>query len=408
MPMPRRHPVRLVATILVALASAVALAAADPPDVRAARERIAAIGRAATCVVDPEGRLTEITIPDGSAVTADDVALIGRLSDLVKLRILDCRALDDDMVSSLRGLRGLEVLALTNTGMTDAGALTIAEAFPGLTELDLSSNTNLTGAAMKSIASLVKLERLSLVQTRFNDLQTRRLAKLVKLQALDLRGNMEAGDLTLAVVAGLPRLRGLKHRSTIVSDEGLAALAGSTSLEALLAQDFAITSASGAHLAAIPSLTSLEIFRCQGFGSEGVLALAPLKKLTRLTLRDLPEVGDAALSVLGELPVLERLTLHELASVGDEGLAHVASARSLVALDIWSLPGMTDRSVAAIASLPNLRELSIRETGVSEAAVDTILAMPNLTTLTLKNGALSREAVARLSARKWTKLDLGR
>jgi Leucine-rich repeat (LRR) protein len=408
MPMPRSYPVRVVATVLVAIASAVVVAAADPADVRAARERIAAIGGAAACGVDAEGRVTEITIPDGSAVTADDVALFGRLMDLVKLRILDCRALDDDMVATLGGLRGLEVLALTNTGMTDAGARTIADSFPGLVELDLSSNTNLTGAAMKSIAALVKLERLSLVQTRFNDLQTRRLAKLVELQALDLRGNMEAADLTLAVVAGLPRLRGFKHRSTIVSDEGLAALARSTSLEALLAQDFAITNASGAHLAAIPSLTSLEMFRCQGFGSEGVLALAPLKKLNRLTLRDLPEVGDPALAVLGELPALERLTLHELASVGDEGLAHLATARNLVALDIWSLPRMTDRSLDAIASLPKLRELSIRETGVTEAAVDRILGMPNLTTLTLKNGALSPEAGARLSARKWAKLDIAR
>jgi len=326
----------------------------------------------------------------------------------VKLRILDCRTLDDEMVATLRGLRGLEALALTNTGMTDAAVRTIAESFPGLVDLDLSSNTNLTGAAMQSIATLGKLERLTLVQTRFNDLQTRRLARLGELRALDLRGNMEAGDLTLGVVGGLPHLRGFKHRSTIVSDDGLAALARSTSLEALFAQDFAITNAAGAHLATIPALASLEIFRCQGFGTEGVLALAPLKKLSRLTLRDLPEVGDPALAVLGELPALERLTLHELASVGDEGLAHLAGARNLVALDIWSLPRMTDRSLDAIASLPKLRELSIRETGVTEAAVDTILAMPNLTTLTLKNGVLSPEAVARLSARKWARLDLAR
>jgi hypothetical protein len=69
---------------------------------------------------------------------------------------------------------------------------------------------------------------------------------------------------------------------------------------------------------------------------------------------------------------------------------------------------MSDRSLDAIASLPKLRELSIRETGVTEAAVDRILAMPNLTTLTLKNGALSPEAVTRLSARKWAKLDIAR
>ncbi|RLS44459.1 MAG: hypothetical protein DWH83_02600 [Planctomycetota bacterium] len=284
---------------------------------------------------------------------------------------------------------------------------TIAASFPGLIELDLSSNTNLTGAAMKSIATIAGLERLSLVQTRFNDLNTRRLSKLTELKALDLRGNMEAGDMTLGVVGGLPKLKALKHRSTVVTDEGMAQLAESQSLESLLAQDFAITNASGAHLGALTGLTSLEIFRCQGMGSEGVLSLGALKKLNRLTLRDLPEVGDAGLAVLAALPELERLYLHELSSVGDVGLAHLAACKGLKVLDIWSVPTMSDASVKVIAGLPDLRELSIRDTAVTEAALETIAAMPKLESLTFRNGAVSPAAAAKLTAAKtWKKLDL--
>jgi hypothetical protein len=390
------------------LLAATVLHAADPADVAAVRKQVEAIAGAAVVTAPAGDLVTELVITDGSGVTADDVALIAKLTGLKKLQILNCRAFDDAMVASLTGLKGLTSLAITNGGITDAGVATIAESFPGLVELDLSSNTNLTGAAMKSIALLAKLEKLSLVQTRFNDLNFRRLSKLGELQAVDLRGNMEAGDMTLGVLGGLPNLRALKHRSSVVTDEGLAELAKCGTLDSLLAQDFAITNASGPHLAALTNLTSLEIFRCQGFGSEGVLALAPLDRLSRLTLRDLPEVGDPGLAVLADLPALKRLYLHELASVGDEGLGHLATAKGLEVLDIWSVPKMTDASVAVIAGLPGLRELSIRETGVSEQALEALAAMPKLESLTFKNGAVSAAAAAKLKAAKaWKKLDLG-
>jgi hypothetical protein len=228
-----------------------------------------------------------------------------------------------------------------------------------------------------------------------------------QLRAIDLRGNMEAGDMTLEVVGKLPHLTALKHRSTAVTDAGLAGLAESKTLESLLVQDFVITNESGPHLAKLSKLSSLEVFRCQGIGTDGVLALAGLP-LTRLTLRDLPDVGDPALAVVAKLPRLKRLYLHELASLGDEGLRQLAAAKELEVLDIWSLPKMTDASVAVIAALPNLKELSIRETGVTEASVEKIAAMPKLQSLTFKNnGPLSAGNAAALTGKKWSKLDLG-
>jgi hypothetical protein len=395
-------------SVLAALLLALPVAtAAAPADVAAARARIAALP-GASLEVDAAGDATGIVIPDGAGVTDDDVALFARLDGLRKLHILDCRVFDDALVRRLAGLSRLESLAITNSRIGDAAVEVIASSFPGLVELDLSSNVNLTGAAMKAIASLGKLERLGLMQTRFNDLHTRRLAKLPELRVIDLRGMMESGDMTLGVLGRLPHLRGLKHRSSVVTDEGLADLAKSPALEALLIQDFAITDAAGSHLAALPRLTSLEIFRCQGFGTEGLLALAPLGKLSRLTLRDLPEVTDAGLGVLAKLPALKRLSLHELGSVGDAGLARLADARSLEVLDIWSLPKLTDATVAVIARLPNLRELSVRETGATEKSLESLAALPTLESLTFKNGPVSPAIGDRVKAAKaWKKLDLG-
>jgi len=355
-----------------------------------------------------ERRVTQIVIPDGSQLTADDVAAIGRLPGLRALQIYNCRTLDDAAVESLSGLEQLDTLALTNSSLTDAAVETIVRAFPNLVDLDLSSNTNMTGAALKWISGLERLERLGLLQNRFNDLNTRRLAKLQSLEVLDLRGNMEAGDMTLDVLGKLPKLRALKHRSTAVTDDGIERLAAGKSLTALLLQDFAITDAAGPALGRIGTLESLEIFRCQGLGSDGVLALAPLEKLGRLTLRDLPEMGDAGLAVLADLTSLERLTLHELASVGDEGLRHLAAVKGLEVLDIWSLPKMTDATIDVIAALPALKELSIRETGVTDAGLAKLAALPALESLTFKNnGPISPATRAKLESRKLKKLDLG-
>jgi Leucine-rich repeat (LRR) protein len=392
---------------LVALLCAVPRPAAAADD-KAIVARLESLGAKVELASDDTGRVTGVVIANGARVTPADVAACGRLAGLRTLQVSDCRGLDDETVRALVGLQHLETLDIVNSAITDAAVETIATAFPGLVDLDLSSNANVTGQALKWISRLEKLQRLGLMQNRFNDINTRRLVKLQALQSVDLRGNMEAGDLTLGVLGTLPHLRALKHRSTTVTDDGIERLAASPSLVSLLAQDFAITSAAGPALGRIRTLESLEIFRCQGFGSAGVTALAPLKKLVRLTLRDLPDVDDAGLAVLADLPAIERLYLHELGSVGDAGLAHLAAAKRLEVLDVWRLPKMTDATVALIAALPNLQELSIRETGVSAACLDRIAEMPRLHSLTFQdNGPIPEAVRAKLAGRKWKKLDLG-
>lgn len=396
------------AVVIGHLAGAATPAAAGPADT-AAIARVESLGKTATYTADKEsGEVTEISVSDGSAITADDVALFASLPSLTSLKILNCREFNDDMAASLTSIDDLEVLSITNSGITDAGVQLLADAFPNLRELDLSSNTNLTGQAMRSITSLEKLERLTLLQNRFNDLHCRRLSSLPELRALDLRGNMEVGDMTLRVLGKLPKLSGFKHRSTVVSDRGIAGLAASPSLRAILMQDFAVSSSCGEQLRALENLTSLEIFRCQGFGTEGVLALAGMPELDRLTLRDLPEVSDEAMTAIATMPKLRRLYLHELTSVGDEGLATLADATELAVLDIWSLPRMTNASVEVIASLPKLKELSIRETGCSPEALEMILGIETLETLVFKNGDVPADLADKVkAAKKWRKLDLG-
>ena len=394
-------------TQVQALPKAVSQGTASADDVKAAKARIDALGSRSKYTLKDGDRLTEIVIPDGSNLTADDLLLFARLRDLEKLQVFNCRALNDEMAASLSGLKGLTSLALTNTTINDKSVEMIVKSFPNLLELDLSSNTNMSNGVVKLLGGLEKLQRLTLVQNKVNDIGARRLEKLKELRSLDLRGNMEAGDMALEVVAELPKLTGFKHRSTAVTDSGLEYLSRNQTLDSLLMQDFVITDMSGPHLAKLGKLTQLEVFRCQGFGTEGVLALKGMN-LTRLTLRDLPNIDDRAMEVFDDFPKLRRLYLHELTSVGDSGLKHLASLASLELLDIWTVPQLTDTTLDVIAALPHLKELSLRATGITDASIDKLLGMPSLQTLTFKeNGSITADGLKKLSTKKWVKLDLG-
>ena len=380
---------------------------ADAGDVKAAKSLMGTLGSRASFAPKEGDLLTEIVIKDGSNLTAENLALFGKLSDLEKLQIYNCRTLNDEMAASLSHLKGLTSLALTNSAVSDQAVEMIVKSFPALIDLDLSSNTNMTNGVIKILGELGKLQRLTLVQNKVNDIGAQRLAKFQDLRSLDMRGNMEAGNMALDVVADLPKLTAFKHRSTAVDDIGMESLSRSKTLESLLLQDFVMTDQSGPHLAKLGKLSQLEIFRCQGFGSEGVLALAGMG-LTRLTLRDLPSVDNRGMEVFDNLPALRRLFLHELSSVGDDGLKHLSGLKKLELLDIWTISQMTDATVDVIAALPNLKELSIRATGVSDRCIDQILKMPNLQSLTFKeNGAVTTEGLKKLSSKKWTKLDTG-
>ncbi len=375
-------------------------------DVDAAKKRIASLGSVAKLTMEGD-KLVEIVITEGSQLTPSDFDLFGKLTDLRKFQVLNCRALNTEIAAKLNSLKQLKSLALTNTVIDDVAVENIVKSFPALIELDLSSNANMSSQILKPISEMTQLQQLLLVQNRINEIGTRRLTKLQELKVVDLRGNMEAGDMTMEVLAALPKLKALKHRSTAVSDYGMELLSKNTTIENMLIQDFAITGQSGQHLAKLSKLSQLEIIRCQGFGNDGVLALKGMN-LQRLTLRDLPVVDDSSMEVFKELPKLRRLYIHEISGITDSGLENLAGAPTLELLDIWSVPGMTDASMGVIAALPNLKELSIRSTSVSDAAIDAILKMPKLDSLTFKeNGSVTEAGLKKLASKKWKKLDIG-
>ena len=342
---------------------------------------------------------------EGKTPTEDELVEIAKQTDLESLRLLRARNMNDSMVESLKGLTQLKTLAITNSGITDAAVKTIAESFPNLVELDLSSNAKLTDKSLTEIAKLKKLQRFSAVLCDFGEFGMLDISKIKTLTVLDIRGNVTIGNTGLDFIATLPKLRVFKHRSQAVDDMGLEVLLQAKNLETLEIQDFSISDQSGESLRQFEKLTFLSVFRCPGFGSEGVLALKEMK-LTRLILRGLPSFRDDGMEALKEMTSLRNLLLRELDSVTDEGMKNLAGLTNLEVLFVSDM-AITDQTVEVIAKLPNIKDLTIQSTAISDAAVEMILSMPKLERLTLRNNSEVTETGKRkLDTKKFKYLNI--
>ncbi|MBU6174544.1 MAG: hypothetical protein KGQ60_12115, partial [Planctomycetes bacterium] len=86
------------------------LADAKPEDVSAATKRVSALGKVAKVTMDGN-KLTEIVISEGSQLTDADFLLFGKLTDLTKLQVLNCRVLNTENIKAISGLAGLKSLS---------------------------------------------------------------------------------------------------------------------------------------------------------------------------------------------------------------------------------------------------------------------------------------------------------
>jgi Leucine-rich repeat (LRR) protein len=343
----------------------------------------------------------------GDEIPAGMFDNLAKQKELVEIKITKIQGFNDDNLQKLTGLKKIIKLTINNSAITDKSVAAIVESFPLLQRLDLSRNISLTDDSIVYIAKLRDLEELVLIYCSFTELWLPELAKLPKLRALDIRGNLQIGNKGLGILAGLPVLKSLKHSSTAVDDGGIKLLTAAKNLETLDLQDFAISDDAGKEFKKIPKLTSLLIYRCTNFGSAGLMALQG-KSLKRVTLRDLMSIDDDGLAAFRELSTLKRLYLQELDAVSDEGMRNLIYLKELETLEIRNLSQISDKTTEFIARLPNLKSVSITGTQLTDKSADLLLSLPNLKELNLKNNtSITENAKTKLrNSENFTKLEL--
>ncbi|MCL2305453.1 MAG: hypothetical protein FWC43_08935 [Planctomycetaceae bacterium] len=351
--------------------------------------------------------INELSI-NTDVLTREDMQLIAKLNGLERLSFTDCRDFSDEYTKELLPLKdSLTFLKIGNSRITNDSAEILAE-FQKLVELNLEKNANIKDAACKSFAKLEKLEKLNLIYTGISETGLFQIRKLPNLQSLDIRGCTIIADGGMNSVAKIKTLKSFQHYSSSVSDDGLEALTAAENIESLFLQDFRLSDVAGQSLRKFKNLTSLILFRCGEFGSQGLLELKGMS-LTRLTLRGLPNLGNDGFEVFREMPALKRLYLTELSAISDAAFVPLAELKNLEVLEVEIIE-ITNEALKSIAKLQNLRELKLRTTGITNAGLDEILKLPKLTSLQLLDNAGIDDAAAKekFAAKKYSVLTIGK
>ena len=136
-------------------------------------------------------------------------------------------------------------------------------------------------------------------------------------------------------------------------------------------------------------------------------ALAGFGNLQYLWISYMPEIDDELMPAVAALPQLEEVGIWST-SVSDKGLAALAESRSLRAIYAGRTP-ITDKGVKALMKLPTLRAVDLsseperfrqeneKYPELTDDIVDALCSRPELESLSLKAAQISDEGLARLA-----------
>ena len=280
---------------------------------------------------DDSGSVTDIDLHN-LTLTAET---LGFLPDLRSLRVLNLAdsSFSDQSLPVLERVSPLLVnLDLRGCQLSDK-ATTVIALFTGLRALRLNGKngeTSIGDEGVKALASCLSLKVLALDELTFVGSDgLAALTGLKDLEELYVAGTI-VDDNSSKLIAGFHQLKKLRLARNQVSDASLETLSTCSSLEELdLSEDSLITNAGMAHLAKLPGLKKLNLWRVQ-ISDDGALLLAPLTKLLWLNL-DNTKLSDAGLPLLQNMKALTFLHLGstQITAAGAPALFHLSTLKDL-------------------------------------------------------------------------------
>jgi hypothetical protein len=330
---------------------------------------------------------------------------------------------DDHIIEPICRLTGLEILSLSQTGVTGRGmerltslrslrALVLSQEFsvrdaglaplkdlPGLEYLDCA--TAATDAGLKHMARLPRLRWLRLRMGKIRGPGLAELAGVPSLERLSLWGTTGLTDNHVRYLEGLTRLKSLTLWGTDspLSDATLASIAKLSSLEELYFIRIVtrFTNAGVAHLKNLRRLRHVS-FGSSRIGADGLRHLATLPRLESI---DGVALSTDSIEALASLENLKSLRIGMMmprigAAVPQEDLSGLARLRSLEELSIpdgrW-----TEDELVVLESLPNLRRLQVASTDVTDRTMATIGKLKRLECLNLGMTRVTKRGLNQLN-----------
>jgi Leucine-rich repeat (LRR) protein len=352
-----------------------------------------------------------------SALTPDD------LHELRVYSLVRRDDADDRIIGPICRLTGLEVLSLSQTGVTGRGmerltslrslrALVLSQEFSvgdaGLVSLKdqsgleyLDCATGATDAGLKHLGRLPRLRWLRLRMGRIRGPGLAELAGVPTLERLSLWGTTGLTDNHVRYLEGLTRLKSLTLWGTDspLSDATLASIGKLNSLEELyfIRIMTRFTAAGVAHLKKLSNLRHVS-FGFSQIGADGLRHLAALPRLE--SIHDVALSTDS-IEALASLENLKSLRIGMLmppigAAVPQEDLSGLARLSSLEELSIGG-GRWTEDELVVLESLPNLRRLHISGRDVTDRTMPTIGKLNQLEYLNLGTTRVTKRGVNQLS-----------
>lgn len=259
---------------------------------------------------------------------------------------------------------------------------------------------------LQGIERAVNLREIVLVDNNVSDAALEHVGQVETLQTVGLHRTRVMGW-GLKYLVGLAELKSLLFCCSDSTGEGILPLKGLSTLQSLTLENAHLTDAGMMEFGHLTKLQHLSLRRCRQVTATGLAALTPLQNLERVFLDDLPltvegmkklaalkslttlqlpsEIDPAGLPELSSLPVLDRLTCN--ASFSDDEIKHLANLKNLKKLRFLSMSGagrLTDAGLRELTALKNLEMLDVQTAEqITDHGVAALADLPNLRLLTL-------------------------
>lgn len=240
-----------------------------------------------------------------------------------------CESFDRDEFQLIASLAGLKTVAVSSTHITDECPLMLRSQTQ-LESLDLSNNPLLTDNVIASIKQLRNLRSLDLSDTAVTGRGLAQLAKLPHLKRLVLAGT-RITDAALNELGQLQQLEELDLSRTRIQGFGFARMGSLRNLEKLRLVEADVTSQGLSHLYRMPALRHLDL-RGSQLTNERIDVLGACTQLEEIDFNS-TAIGDRTLMSLRPLTNLQRLRAYASA-ITDEGLKSLRGMRQLELLDM--------------------------------------------------------------------------
>ena len=283
--------------------------------------------------------------------------------------------------------------------ITDAGGTVIKDSAGRITGVDLRASW-VTDSDLRRLVLLPDLSKLDLSLTRITDQGMQELRNLTGIVDLNLYFAEYVTDEGLAAIKDWKKLKRLNLHGTKVSDTTLEHISGITTLEALNVGSAMITDVGIERLVSLPNLKELTI----GGNELGDAGLQALRQFPALTYLDLSgrqgtdsNIWAISISDVGLDAVLTLKELRELRfgcsskGIGIEG-ARFATVSTMDVSVRW---------LEKMKALPKLERLKLQGCSrVDDEAVRALIALPNLREVDLKGTSVTEKGIAELRAAK--------